>query len=69
MSEPDIRQKLGLRPVINCSGTMTSLGASIVVPHAVETIAAVLSQWTEISELQRIASHLIWIGTHEPSRD
>ena len=59
MSEPDIRQKLGLRPVINCSGTMTSLGASIVVPHAVETIAAVLSQWTEISELQRIASRTI----------
>ena len=55
----DIRKTLGLRPVINCSGTMTSLGASIVVPHAVETVAAVLSQWTEMSDLQRIASRTI----------
>eukprot|EP00873_Tetraselmis_striata_P032156 jgi/Tetstr1/452420/TSEL_039456.t1 len=38
---------------------MTSLGASIVVPHAVETVAAVLSQWTEMSDLQRIASRTI----------
>lgn len=59
MTEPDIRAKLGLRPVINCSGTMTSLGASIVVPHAVETVAAVLTQWTEISDLQRLASRTI----------
>ena len=55
----DIRETLGLRPVINCSGTMTSLGASIVVPHAVETVAAILSQWTEMSDLQRIASRTI----------
>jgi L-seryl-tRNA(Ser) seleniumtransferase len=59
MSQPDIRAKLGLRPVINCSGTMTSLGASIVVPNAVETIAAILTQWTEISDLQRMASRTI----------
>ena len=31
----DIRSRIGLRPVINVSGTMTSLGASIVVPEAV----------------------------------
>ncbi|WP_421952029.1 aminotransferase class V-fold PLP-dependent enzyme [Pelagibacterium sp.] len=55
----DIRKTLGLRPVINCSGTMTSLGASIVVPRAVETVAAVLSQWTEMSDLQRVASRTI----------
>ncbi len=59
MSTQTIREKLGLRPVINCSGTMTSLGASIVVPHAIETVAAVLSQWTEISDLQRSASRTI----------
>ncbi|GGA42775.1 aminotransferase class V-fold PLP-dependent enzyme [Pelagibacterium lentulum] len=59
MSTQTIREKLGLRPVINCSGTMTSLGASIVVPHAIETVAAILSQWTEISDLQRIASRTI----------
>jgi L-seryl-tRNA(Ser) seleniumtransferase len=28
----DIRQRLALRPIINVSGTMTALGASIVVP-------------------------------------
>ena len=36
-NRPDIRPELGLRQVINVSGTMTSLGASIVVPEAVET--------------------------------
>ncbi len=30
----DIRRELGLRPIINVSGTMTSLGASIMVPEA-----------------------------------
>ena len=33
-----IRERLGLRPIINVSGTMTGLGASIVVPAA--TIAS-----------------------------
>lgn len=55
----DIRARLGLRPAINVSGTMTSLGASIVVPQAIETVAAVLSQWTEMSDLQRTASRTI----------
>ena len=31
----DTRAALGLRPIINVSGTMTALGASIVVPEAV----------------------------------
>jgi D-glucosaminate-6-phosphate ammonia-lyase len=35
MTQTDIRSDLGLRPIINVSGTMTSLGASIVVPEAV----------------------------------
>ncbi|EIM74835.1 L-seryl-tRNA(Sec) selenium transferase-related protein [Nitratireductor aquibiodomus RA22] len=55
----DIRARLGLRPVINVSGTMTSLGASIVVPQAIETVASVLGQWTEMSDLQRTASRTI----------
>ena len=38
-SNEDIRRRLGLRPVINVSGTMTSLGASIVVPEAVQAVA------------------------------
>jgi len=55
----DIRARLGLRPVINVSGTMTSLGASIVVPEAVEAISAILSEFVEIDDLQRRASGVI----------
>ncbi|WMT92414.1 aminotransferase class V-fold PLP-dependent enzyme [Pelagibacterium sp. H642] len=55
----DIHERFGLRHVINCSGTMTGLGASIVVPQAREAIAAVLGQWTEIADLQRAASRTI----------
>jgi len=51
MTIPDIRLRLGVRPVIYVSGTMTALGASIVVPEAVEAVAAVLPQFVEIDEL------------------
>ena len=59
MIDTDIRTRLGLRPVINVSGTMTSLGASIVVPQAVEAVAAILTQWTEMADLHRVASRTI----------
>ena len=49
---PDIRQSLGLRPVINVSGTMTALGASIVVPEA---IAAMTCDTPAICRDQRSA--------------
>ena len=55
----DIRAQLGLRPVINVSGTMTSLGASIVVPEAVDADTRVLSQYEEMGELHRRASETI----------
>lgn len=55
----DIHERFGLRRVINCSGTMTGLGASIVVPQAREAVTAVLGQWTEIADLQRAASRTI----------
>ncbi|MBX5128651.1 aminotransferase class V-fold PLP-dependent enzyme [Rhizobium lentis] len=55
----DIRPSLGLRPVINVSGTMTSLGASIVVPEAIEAMAAILPHFVEINDLQRKASRVI----------
>ena len=55
----DIRAQLGLRPVINVSGTMTSLGASIVVPEAIAAMAAILPQFVEINDLQRKASVII----------
>jgi uncharacterized pyridoxal phosphate-dependent enzyme len=59
MTRPDIRAQLGVRPIINVSGTMTGLGASIVVPEAVEAVAAILSQFVEIDDLQRKASAVI----------
>ncbi len=55
----DIRSRLGVRPVINVSGTMTALGASIVVPEAVEAVAAILPQFVEINDLQRKVSTVI----------
>ena len=59
MSAGDIREQLGVRPVINVSGTMTALGASIVVPEAVDAVGAILSQFVEIDDLQRRASAVI----------
>lgn len=55
----DIRPSIGLRPVINVSGTMTSLGASIVVPEAIEAMASILPHFVEINDLQRKASGII----------
>ncbi|MGL4445367.1 MAG: aminotransferase class V-fold PLP-dependent enzyme [Alsobacter sp.] len=55
----DIRPTLGLRPIINASGTMTSLGASIVPPEVVAAVAAVLPQFVEIDDLQKKASAVI----------
>lgn len=55
----DIRAARGLRPVINVSGTMTALGASIVVPEAVAAMTAILPQFVEINDLHKIASPVI----------
>ncbi len=55
----DIRARLGLRPVINADGTMTALGASIVVPEAIQAAADILPEWVEINDLHRKASAVI----------
>ncbi len=55
----NIRARLGLRPIINVSGTMTGLGASIVVPEAVAAVTAILTEFVEIDDLQRRASATI----------
>ncbi len=55
----DIRQRLGLRPVINVSGTMTALGASIVVPQAIRAVSEILPQFVEIHDVQRKACAVI----------
>jgi L-seryl-tRNA(Ser) seleniumtransferase len=54
-----IRERLGLRPIINVSGTMTALGASIVVPEAVAATAAILPEFVEINDLHLLASRSI----------
>jgi len=58
-NRPDIRPALGLRRIINVSGTMTSLGASIVVPEAVEMVEGILTEFVEINDLHRKASQAI----------
>lgn len=54
-----IRERIGLRPIINVSGTMTALGASIVVPEAVAATTAILPEFVEINDLHRHASRAI----------
>ncbi|MEI9408624.1 aminotransferase class V-fold PLP-dependent enzyme [Mesorhizobium salmacidum] len=58
-SNTTIRERLGLRPIINVSGTMTALGASIIVPEAVNAMAEMASQWVEMDDLQRAASTVV----------
>jgi uncharacterized pyridoxal phosphate-dependent enzyme len=58
-ANPDIRAQLGLRPIINVSGTMTALGASIMVPEAIAAMVAIAPQFVDIDDLQRRASAVI----------
>lgn len=55
----DIRKELGLRPIINVSGTMTVLGASIMVPQAVAAMAAVAGEFVEMDQLHAAAGRTI----------
>lgn len=59
MTEKDIRPELGLRPIINVSGTMTALGASIVVPQAIDAMSRSLGQFFEMGALHKQASAVI----------
>jgi len=52
----DIRTEWGLRPIINASGTMTVLGASIMVPQAVAAMAAIAGEFVEMDALHDAAS-------------
>ncbi|PBB44665.1 hypothetical protein CK222_06735 [Mesorhizobium sp. WSM3866] len=58
-SNTTIHERLGLRPIINVSGTMTTLGASIIVPEAISAMAEIASQWVEMDDLQRAASAVV----------
>ena len=55
----DIRRELGLRPIINASGTMTVLGASIMVPEAIAAMAAIAGEFVEMQHLHQLASDAV----------
>lgn len=57
--DTDIRRVLGLRPIINVSGTMTVLGASIMVPQAVAAMAAIATEFVDMAELHMKASDVV----------
>jgi D-glucosaminate-6-phosphate ammonia-lyase len=59
MSNIDLHDALGLRRVINASGTMTGLGASIIVPEAIAAMTQIMPQFVEIDELQKRAGAVI----------
>jgi L-seryl-tRNA(Ser) seleniumtransferase len=59
----DPRKRLGLRRIINASGTMTVLGASSAVPSAVRAASELLPWFVEIDDLQRSASEAIAAAT------
>src|SRR5258708_4901720 len=68
ITKTDIRARLGLRPIINVSGTMTALGASIAVPEAIRAAAEILPEWVEINDLHRKASKVIAVGNVTDAR-
>ena len=55
----DPRPALGLRPLINASGTMTALGASIVGPEASAAMTRILPEFVDMAELHRHAGAAI----------
>ncbi|NKC52289.1 hypothetical protein HED63_26770 [Ochrobactrum cytisi] len=54
-----VRDRMGLRPVINVSGTMTALGASIMVPEAIRAMAEIAPQFVEMDDLHRVGSKTV----------
>lgn len=50
---------MGLRPIINASGTMTVLGASIMVPEAIAAMVAIAGEFVEMASLHQAASDVV----------
>lgn len=59
MKDTGFIERHGLTPVINVSGTMTSLGASRTVPEAIRAGAEIQPHFVRIDELQAKASEII----------
>jgi D-glucosaminate-6-phosphate ammonia-lyase len=57
--EPDIRGRLGVRPLINLTGTLTAFGGISARPEAIEAAAAIMARGVDIVELQARASQVV----------
>jgi L-seryl-tRNA(Ser) seleniumtransferase len=55
----DIRERLGVEPVINLTGTLTTLGGINARPEAIEAAAEILGFGVDMVELQAAASRAI----------
>ena len=55
----DIRRRLGARPLINLTGTLTAYGGISARPEAIEAAAAIMGRGVDIVELQACASRII----------
>ncbi len=55
----DIRERLGATPVINLTGTLTTLGGINARPEAIAAAAEIMACGVDIVELQAAASRLI----------
>lgn len=59
-----VPQRLGVRPVINASATLTKLGGSLMPPEAVAAMAAASTQFVDMHELQRKVGERLAEITH-----
>jgi D-glucosaminate-6-phosphate ammonia-lyase len=57
--QDDIRQRLGARPLVNLTGTLTAYGGISARPEAIEAAAAIMGRGVDIVELQACASRII----------
>ncbi len=55
----NIRESLGLSPIINVAGTMTALGSSIIGLEVAATMADIAPVFVRMEELQRASSRVI----------
>jgi len=55
----DIRVSLGATPVINLTGTLTTLGGISARPEAIAAAAAIMGKGVDIVELQASASRAV----------
>lgn len=59
VSRPDVFERLGLRRIVNVSGTETTKGASPVCPEVVAAVSELVPSSVEMAELQSVASATI----------